>query len=1279
MSCKKALDAASADEARIISSYEIDCKNAIANLIGYKSKGLLNAAKKAYKENKTSVNKRKLAIAQRKYDEHNELFDLLLSDMMLNAKEINYDKGVVSPLQMAEDWRMSFAKRLRGEITPISIMQGTRTIRSTKNLVLRMIAKRNKVLKAGKINKKLIWGAPPEFVAQQVDRFGFMQKLIKKALTLSDRDISITSKFSVPMAEAREKFTLALKSASFSGKMKDVFNFTNSSLWGVSGVDGLPFRLKHTGEDILIVGEAILNNIPHFRITKVDDPKAEEILVPRTDVNATEDEIREAFIGLYRDELTNEIMDGQTRFIIPSVLNREITTIEDESGLHPEEDADYLRAKAKVIKMHKEGKSEGDETGNRVAGVHVKEVRDGARTWRYRYIMVKQGEGAQIQPGEGGRPTNQESYKVYLISKVAVSGGAEISGSGVNYVGRTFKGIFDGEAKWDNESYTQAEVDKVFFGTDNKGVSKKGDSQGIYYRSNTVNDFGRRLAPATGIKYKKGDPIDGTHTKQYVNFEEIENQPNEKLMPMVWDLVGVLRNQMDLVWRDMASKTRKIEKKREILKHKLESKWRKAGKSEKWIRDQKDLLLNIGGVDSRVKWTKDGSIRTANTFAKKKAENYVPQMYTYASIRNQLQTQIEVIQNKISRAKAEGDEGRVADLSLGLSHLSEMMMSLAGDELPTKLLDLSTIPWMKHITAWTNQTKRRKDGNIYDEYLNHAYRNIHRNEIIVEMLETVDNMSKVEMPAGSVEYMANRMKMAFGDADTRAMTPWMTETGYAKTAHNLNRLPKWMRMGVTHDAKSAERLTKWFTTPATMRFLGAAPSLGNQTQIVNQIIQVGWNIYSEAGKSQKQQKEMWERVIQNTGVLNVLTMFSDIMMVDGDPKWNDFAFLPGTSIPNPMKVHELGQMLRLGRESFINSRDDRIDALLIKLEMRAQGKSRQYIREMQDIRELRKEVDEAILRKKAGQLYDFYTLDENQSEEMITKRFKALVGDVTDAKLKRWVTWKLSWWFNNSPGADIFTFTKGEESLRSKTVVMALMYATQKGLLGNITIDDINNGYAEEILMSDAAKKIGRDAVYNTQFGMTPMYLGEGFNGLGRLIFQYKQYPTLQTIYDAQTIRRFRDGNYGTADSVKRLTKAIADAGVRSYKRQIKGERISSYDPADPNIDHEAIAMVRFLFTRVIASVIGSLISVVPFASRIVRGAGGTTAFNMLRSGESPSIGLILRLSIWTSLLAMNDDDDDREGIIGDIGDSLMFLLLPVLLGFLLKEGMEGIEWMNED
>ena len=95
-------------------------------------------------------------------------------------------------------------------------------------------------------------------------------------------------------------------------------------------------------------------------------------------------------------------------------------------------------------------------------------------------------------------------------------------------------------------------------------------------------------------------------------------------------------------------------------------------------------------------------------------------MYTHSSVREQIMTQINVIQNKIDRAEDEGRLDKVADLELGLVHLSDMLKSLTGDETPTKMLDLLNVPFMKHITAWTDQTKRRKDGNIYGEYLKNA-------------------------------------------------------------------------------------------------------------------------------------------------------------------------------------------------------------------------------------------------------------------------------------------------------------------------------------------------------------------------------------------------------------------------------------------------------------------------------------------------------------------------------------------------------------------------------
>ena len=236
---------------------------------------------------------------------------------------------------------------------------------------------------------------------------------------------------------------------------------------------------------------------------------------------------------------------------------------------------------------------------------------------------------------------------------------------------------------------------------------------------------------------------------------------------------------------------------------------------------------------------------------------------------------------------------------------------------------------------------------------------------------------------------------------------------------------------------------------------------------------------------------------------------------------------------------------------------------------------------------------------------------------IIEKRLRALMGDMAEAKIKKWVTWKLSWWFDEvgGPGKEVFTFTEGEKTLRSMTVLMALVDAQKRGILPG-DYNDLLNGEGLDVMTSDLAKKIGRDAVYNTQFGMTPMYLGEGFNGLGRLIFQYKQYPTLQTIFDWQTIQKFADGNNGKIDGAARIKNALFEMSKQAWVK----DKSKKYNPKSPDIDHEAIAMLRFVFTRATASLVGSLISVVPFLGRMMRSMGNT-GFGMIRSGESPALG----------------------------------------------------------
>ena len=220
------------------------------------------------------------------------------------------------------------------------------------------------------IPKGAIFGSPPEFVMGKADRYGFMQKLVKRALTLSDKDISVTSKFMNSFTKASTLFTDKISSLRASPNNKLMFNLNNITMWGLSEEGGIPFRLKKEQEDVVIVGEAIINNVQHYKVKYKDTGKTKT--VPVDELNASDTDIKKAIISLYRDELTNEIMDGQTRLLVPSVIDKKINTIEDEAGVTDEVDKDYQRLKAKIKHMAEERKTEdSDKAGNRVGGVHT--------------------------------------------------------------------------------------------------------------------------------------------------------------------------------------------------------------------------------------------------------------------------------------------------------------------------------------------------------------------------------------------------------------------------------------------------------------------------------------------------------------------------------------------------------------------------------------------------------------------------------------------------------------------------------------------------------------------------------------------------------------------------------------------------------------------------------------------------------------------------------------------------------------------------------------------
>lgn len=1245
--CRDALDSATIEDSRHVFAFKLECKNAVGAVIGFPTRAHIRKAEAALASKPSKKREQDLRIALRKYDAHKKLFDKLVNYINESAAEVNFDRTIVDPRKAAENWRAIFSKRGYGEITPLTTQQGAYTVSGLSSLVDRIIKKRNKNLKRGKLSRLEIMLAPPDIIMSHVDFSGSALKLVNKALRIGDKDISMVNKFNKHFDRIRSDFALKWEQVITSSN-NVVFNLNNASMDGVKGF------VDTDGNDVTIVGEGIFNGVSSY---KIKNAEGEIEWLAKDDLQATDEEVREGLLSLYTDNLPNEMLDGQVRKIIPKLLNWDI---DEEGFLVSEETGKALQyIKKKLDLMRKEGLR---EDGDRVAGIHEKRVsvpygkKGKTREYVYRYVMIKQGESSI-----------GEEYHAYLIDRheVDTKGGGKING--VRFIGLNKQYNFLGEEMpSEKTSYTQEDLNNVFEG-------------GGYFKSEEINDFGRLID-------KNDKPIKHTHTKQYINFNKMENPPNEAIMDDVNSSIHEMRELFSRIWVDMKNRTIKLDEKRARVQAKIEKKLKKENPdiTDSEIKEYFDEIYSIGGVDSRIWWDSETqTLRTANSWAKKKEQNYVPHLYDRQNIIfKQLPKQIADIEIKLGRAKrtlrgnkTKENEERVEQYKLGLAHLTELMSSMDDNSNSNKLVDLQTNSSLKHITAWTNQTERRKDGDIYKEYLEGLYRSHHRNEVIVELLDTVHTMQRMgeHNVEGITEYLVNRTKLAFGDSDTRAMTP-MGDIGHKQMADKLNAISKARGNGANHTPESAERIVKWLTTPATMRFLGAQAALGNHTQIVNQIISTGLGSWLKANKilSSKDKTVIadWQEIIDNTGVLNLVNMFQDVMMQGGDLNWNDFGFIPGTILPSHNMV-EFTRLLAKGRDAFINNKDKSIDEFILKLTIKAKSRvEREQLKNLKNLNELRKRVNQKELDAKKGELYDILSLDDDvQTEAIVKSQFKKLVGDISDTKLRKMVSWKLSYAFKNKGLESLFTFTGGEELLRKTTIVMALLDAKARGVLGGR-----DNTPDKELFMSNQAVKIARDAVYNTQFGMTPTYLGEGFNGIGRFIFQYKQYPTLQMIHDYNVMKKFTDSNKGGGSGIVRISKAVGDAVVRGVKQ--KGRR-KGYNPQDPYLDHQALSAARFLFTRGVASVLGSMISVVPYISPLIRWLGAGTFLNMTRSAENAAVGLTLRSIVWVSLMAMGWSDEEEDAR-DDFLNKIRFTLVPVFLGSLARDIITTKEWIED-
>ena len=269
---------------------------------------------------------------------------------------------------------------------------------------------------------------------------------------------------------------------------------------------------------------------------------------------------------------------------------------------------------------------------------------------------------------------------------------------------------------------------------------------------------------------------------------------------------------------------------------------------------------------------------------------------------------------------------------------------------------------------------------------------------------------------------------------------------------------------------------------------------------------------------------------------------------------------------------------------------------------------------------------------------------------------------------KKFVSWKLSWWFN-SDFKDLdkaFTFMGAEETNRKETYIAALLTADAFGDLGSDKAKDNVTGIENRFLTKKAVQ-IGRLAILSTQFNMAQVNQGEGFRGFGQVFLQYRDYTVKQMRFSRNIRKAWLAGSDGKWDAATRLMKAVMDIGKPS-KRNTPGSKI----------DYEALAMARLIYTRMTATVLASTVASMPAFNYTVKRVTGEAPLAAKRGFESPIFAIFGRIiGRWLFWGMIGDDDDEKKVRNKTIRttEDIMRLLIPVapaiILSYALRTGAE--------
>lgn len=729
------------------------------------------------------------------------------------------------------------------------------------------------------------------------------------------------------------------------------------------------------------------------------------------------------------------------------------------------------------------------------------------------------------------------------------------------------------------------------------------DFKNGYYRSEE-----ERIFPA--MKKVNGEWVN-TQVKEFVNFKKM-NFDDSIYRNELADLIATSRIQLRKVLKELSIKTVSFEKDIQEIDSKLKEKLSQMGLSHDEVLKKIDSLYQIGDVENRM-WRseEDGKLHSYNVKMHQILNNYFPNQYDLEDMNDILNEALVQITNKLNKAKDEGNEFAVEKYAGIIESINAMLSSANRTDTDNKDNENMILNDARQVHAEARKiimdgTRIRKDNQVLPDYFRRIFSTYHNNVLVSEYMKSIYALYNTgKYGESAINFIKDRVHQGLNE--NKQVASFGREWGsYNKISEMLKDTPLLRNIpAIKQRAWGGNQVRRWMLGLAalpSMRYLGASGAIKNNTQLMNTFIQTGGHYLTTAFKEYS--NEYWQKVLSQLGTHNLMDMFESILGGSTNEQINpigDMGFYPTTSIPTKASI-SLNKILKMGREDFINKGDERLDKYLLQLAGKASGRERNKI---------------LYLRKT---FWELINLDESQVEKnpenvkRIEGLIKRLSADVAEDKLRRLVTWKLSWFIDKD--TKFLTFTGSEKMMRDITAVAHLMYARDKGIPMDEGPDgDVNTG--------SIAKSIVRKAVDASMFGLGTTSLPKAMEGIGRVMFQYWGYRYYQTRFDYKVVSDFiRSQDYSG------LMKVFANP-EQIFLKENKGRE-----------NEDAVHFARWLSTRFMVSLALSIMApLMPGVSLIIRKLPITGG--MIRGAESPVLSVVLRTMMWM-MLGANDDDKDR-------------------------------------